>query len=82
MDKIEIGDEAEDRITGFRGIVVCESLWLHGCRRLSIQPQKMKDGKPVDICTFDEPQVKLIKKSKVGKGSQETGGPRPEPMRR
>lgn len=60
MIRIELGDRAKDRITGFEGIVVAEMAWLFGCRRLTLQPEALKDGKPVDRQTFDEPEVERI----------------------
>lgn len=80
--RIELGDEAKDSITGFSGIVIGDTTWLHGCRRLTVQPKTLKDGKPLDPLSFDEPQLVLVKKKAVAPGSRETGGPRPEPRRR
>ena len=80
MHKIKLGDRAKDKMTGFAGIVVAETQWLHGCRRLTIQPEKLKDGKVVESMTFDEPQLQLVKTNAFN-GSHDTGGPRPEPQR-
>lgn len=78
---IHLGDEAKDTITGFQGIVVAITEWLYGCRRMMLQPGKLtKDGAPSEAKTFDEPQIKLVK-ARAHKGTQETGGPRPEPER-
>lgn len=79
--RIELGDIAADKITGFEGVVIGDTKWLHGCRRLTLQPKKMHDGKPVDATSFDEPQLKLVKKAVV-ETTAETGGPAPEPKRR
>jgi len=78
--KIINGDIARDKITGLTGVVVCESLWLNGCRRLTIQPQKLKDGKTAESETFDEFQLEIVKRQVI-EGRNETGGPRPEPKR-
>lgn len=81
-EKLNLGDVAKDTISGYEGVVVCVATWLHGCRRITIQPLKLnKDGAPHDGFTFDEPQLKLIKRAKVPKGDDTTGGPRPEPRR-
>jgi hypothetical protein len=79
-DKIELGDIARDTITGFRGVVVCEMKWLHGCKRFALQPQELKDGKPIETQSFDEPQLELVSK-RAAAGTSHTGGPRPEPER-
>ena len=79
---IKLGDLAKDSISGFEGIVVADCLWLHGCRRLTIQPQKLHDGKPIDAQTFDELQLGLVKAKNHKPLSILTGGPRPEPVKR
>jgi len=79
--RIELGDVARDTMTGFEGVVTGEHKYLHGCVRMTLQPVKLdKDGKVADGVTFDEPQLKLIK-SKAHVGTNDTGGPRPEPTR-
>lgn len=79
-DQIELGDIAKDSITGFEGVVTCVAQWLHGCRRLTLQPQELRDGKPVETSSFDEPQLVLVAKQAAA-ASNETGGPRPEPSK-
>jgi hypothetical protein len=81
MSAIKLGDVAKDTITGFTGVVVAATKWLHGCERLTLQPQSLHEGKPVESQTFDLPQLELVA-AKVAKGTDETGGPRPEPVRR
>jgi len=77
---IGLGDTARDTITGFTGVVICEAKWLHGCRRLTLQPRELKDGKPVEMQTFDEPQLAKIA-APPSATTGHTGGPRPEPTR-
>ena len=72
--KLDLGDEAEDIFTGFKGIIVNRSQWIHSCNTYGIQPKQLKDGKPQDKQWFDEPQLKIIKK-KVVKTKRRTGGP-------
>lgn len=81
----KLGDKVRDTITGLTGIVVCEARWLHGCRRLTIQPQELKDGAPVAFSTFDELQLELVEDrsamfERLNPSSvQDKGGPGPEP---
>lgn len=78
---INLGDVARDTITGFTGVVIAETKWLHGCRRYTLQPKELnKDGMPYDGVSFDEPQLVLVQE-KAAKGTSDTGGPRPEPTR-
>lgn len=58
---IELGSRVKDRITGIVGIAVSQTDWLFQCRRIGIQPEKLKeDGSPLDIVWVDEPQVEVI----------------------
>ena len=77
---IELGDKVRDRMTGFAGIAVGIHHWLYGCTRISVQPEKLKDGKPVDPQVFDEPQLEVLKKKNflkvVPRKTDDPGGPR------
>lgn len=77
MDKFQLGDIVKDTVTGYQGVVMCRTDWLHGCTRYGLQPTKLdKDGKPQDTIMFDEPQLVLVKAKKVERQTS-TGGPRP-----
>lgn len=78
---IALGDIARDTLTGFEGVVVAKTNWLHGCTRWTLQPRKLEKGKLQETQSFDEPQLELVKKAVVATTSA-TGGPRSEPMRR
>lgn len=79
--EIKLGDVAKDTITGFTGVVICVSKWLHGCRRFTLQPQQLdKDGRVLASASFDEPQIVLVT-PQAAAGTSNTGGPRPEPSR-
>jgi hypothetical protein len=80
--QIRLGDVARDGISGFEGVVVARTEWLHNCVRLTIQPQTLHDGKPIDAFSFDEPQCLLVKETGAYTSEARTGGPRPEPNRR
>jgi hypothetical protein len=82
MNAITLGDVARDSITGFEGVVVCVSECLHGCRRFTLQPKALHDGKPVEPASFDEPQLVLVFNHGMRREPDKTGGPRPEPTRR
>ena len=88
---LNLGDRVRDRITKFEGIVTGKTEWLMGCNRVCIQPEKLKDGKPVDRLSFDEILCVLLKRAvinsdgtsgvKVPAKKSSTGGPQPEPTR-
>lgn len=79
IEMIKLGDKAKDRVTGLVGVVVAETFWLNGCHRLTIQPQELKDGKPVDTSCFDIEELELVEKNVVAKKPEDrvTNGPMP-----
>lgn len=72
--KLDLGDEVEDIITGFRGVVVCRSQWLHNCNTYGVKSKELKEGKPMETQHFDEPQLEVLAK-KIVKEKRDTGGP-------
>lgn len=62
MDEIELGDKVQDTVSGLVGVIVCETRWLHGCVRVTIQPPLDKEGKVPGSYTVDKPQARLISK--------------------
>jgi hypothetical protein len=78
--KIELGSKVKDKVTGFTGIVVARSEWLYGCRRYTVQADKLSDGKPGDGQGFDEDALQVLKAAEPHK-VKDTGGPQPTPSR-
>lgn len=89
---MKVGDLLRDQITGLQGVAICRTEWLHGCIRWTLQPRELKDGKPVDSCTFDQEQLELVQtalqmaqadeaKGKAALNPGGTGGDRPDPKR-
>jgi hypothetical protein len=77
---INLGDKVKDTVTGFTGIAIARTTWLHGCDRITVQPPLGKDGKHPDNFTFDEKQLVLVKSGVVKTESNKpstarTGGP-------
>jgi len=56
----ELGREAEDIITGFRGIIIGRCEYLFGCNTIGIAPRTLKDGKRIDTEWFDEGRIRII----------------------
>jgi hypothetical protein len=79
--EITLGSKVQDRITGLEGIAVCRSIWLNGCVRVTVQPQELKDGRPVDSYTCDEPDLTEVAEG-VPDSADDIHGPRPDPVRR
>lgn len=78
---IELGDRVRDPVTGFSGIAVCITTYLHGCIRIGVQPEKPVDGRIVDPQYLDQVQLELVKKT-VHVSQVLTVGPKPAPETR
>lgn len=63
-ERVKLGEEYEDHITGFRGVATGRFEFLHGCVRVMLEGQQ--DGKPEEF-TVDEQRLRTPK------------GDRPEP---
>jgi len=80
--KFALGELVKDRVTGFSGVVVCQSTYLTGCLRYSIQSQKLEKGVPTDWVQLDEDQLVSLKKNIDLKVKTPAGPPRFEAERR
>jgi hypothetical protein len=60
-NKIILGCEAKDRITGFQGIITGHAKYLTGCDQYIIQPKcEDSNGKYPEANWFDEGRIELI----------------------
>lgn len=80
-NNIKLGDEVKDRVTGFRGIAIGITEWLNGCIRITIQPQKLDKGKPVETQCFDWEQLEVVQPLRIARKTAPTGGPMPSVQR-
>lgn len=80
-DKINLGEEVEDTITGYTGIVVAITYWINGCTRCGIQSTELEKGLPQEPQWIDAPQLEVIKKAENPKSKSQNrpGGPKPSP---
>lgn len=78
-DAVKLGDKVKDRVTGLTGIVVARTDWLNGCIRMMVQPQELKDGKPVETSCFDIEELVLIEANALSPKPERkrTNGPMP-----
>jgi len=77
----ELGKKAKDKITGFSGILTARVEYLTGCNRYAVQPQELKDGKPIESMYFDEAQIEIISEGITPKDVQgeKNGACSPDP---
>lgn len=69
MDNM-MGKEAQDKITGIKGIIVGKCQYLFGCTQYGIAPKASKDGKRIDTEWFDEGRIEVIGKGVAPKSVQ------------
>jgi len=74
--KVELGDEVECKITGFKGVINGQSQWLTGCDKVSVQSPLQQDGKYGESLWLDAAAVKIIKKGKVKPEHVQESGPK------
>lgn len=72
--KFNLGDEVRERITGYAGVVLARTHWLHNCNTYGVKSHELKDGKPIDAIWFDEPSLELLE-AKTMTPKRTTGGP-------
>jgi len=72
---VNLGDKVRDVVTGLTGIAVGRTQYLQGCARIAVQPQELKDGKPVEASWFDEPQLEVVEVGAIKPKGEKPGGP-------
>lgn len=75
---VGLGDRADDRITGFQGVVVGRCEYITGCRQVCLQPPAI-DGELKGSHWFDESRVEYVgpayRPEQFLSESVEAGGP-------
>lgn len=65
MSKFNLGDKVKDRVTQFEGVIITRDEWFGGNTRFDVQPQKLKDEKPIESYAFDQGQLELVSEKAV-----------------
>lgn len=80
---IQLGSKVRDSISGLSGIATGRATFLYGCVRVLIEPQELKDGKPIDPVWFDEQRVEVVEEKAPVVSADSTpgipGGPQKDP---
>jgi len=81
MEKVKLGQEVKDRITGFKGIATSRTTYLQGCERIGVSPPVDKEGKLPEPESFDEPDLIVLSEGVLPreKPNRQNGGPRQTP---
>ena len=75
MNNIKLGTQVRDTITGFEGVAIARTTWLHGCARVTVQPKELRNGTPIESQVFDELQLEKVRKKPVSSSDDRIGGP-------
>ena len=62
--KFELGLQAKDIVTGFKGTIASRIQFLTGCNRYCIEGKSKSGGKPINI-HIDENAIELTKGKKI-----------------
>jgi hypothetical protein len=60
-----LGLKAQDKVTGFKGVITSISFDLYGCVQAVVNPGTDKTGKPVDSHWFDVSRLKVTSTTPV-----------------
>jgi hypothetical protein len=78
IDAFQFRDVVRDTVTGFTGVVVARTEWLNGCVRMLVQPQELKDSRPIEADWVDVQQLELVHAGPKTEVSP-AGGPQKDP---
>lgn len=74
--KFELGAEARDVVTGFKGVILYRVEHLTGCDGYGLQPKIDEKGEVPEVKQFDENRLEII-----GSGVKIANSAKPEPVR-
>lgn len=77
--KIKLGRNYRDTLTGFEGRAVARHEWENGCVRYTLESAELHDGKLVEQ-TFDEQRLESVS-GRAPRATAKAGGPRSAPSR-
>lgn len=77
---LNLGDLAQDTLTGFSGLIVATNQNISGCDQIALQPP-LSDGKFEDVRWFDIERIALLEERKVRFTDRRTGADTTPPSR-
>lgn len=78
---MKIGQEAVDKITGFKGIIIGKCEYISGCTQYLVQPKVKKGGEYVSGRWIDEDRPEATKAKPVNLTVQTNGPDLPAPLK-
>jgi hypothetical protein len=80
VEKIELGQEVKDRITGFTGFAIGHCEYISGCNQTLVQPP-MKGKDFVDSRWIDDDRLQVTKTKPISLKVTNPGFDKPAPRR-
>lgn len=63
---VKLGQKVKDLVTGFEGVAASIHTYMHGCRRIGVEPTHTDEkGKPIEVRLFDEHRVEIIEDQEI-----------------
>jgi len=66
---IELGDKVRDPITGFVGVAVAKTEYIHACDEITVQSSVNEKGEVPEEKGFDLPRLDLLKREFIASGA-------------
>lgn len=78
---MKIGQEAIDKITGFKGIITGKVEYISGCKQYILAPKVKENGEFVDSHWFDEDRLEVTGAKEISLKSQTPGPDKAAPCK-
>jgi hypothetical protein len=54
---IKLGSKVKDSLTGFKGLATAKTVWLSGNVNITIEPEELFEGKPIQPHAFESDRI-------------------------
>ena len=82
MEKIKLGGEYKDKITGFAGVATGYVKYITGCNQVLLAPKVKKGGDRPDASWFDEQRLTQVGRKVIVVDNSDARGFDAEPPKR
>lgn len=70
-----MGKEAQDKLTGLKGIIVAVGEYYNGCVQYLVKPAEIKDGKRIEGEWIDREFLEILGQKLTRENVKPAGGP-------
>lgn len=65
MFKFEVGVQAKDKLTGYKGLITGRCDYITGCNQYLLQPKGKNNAEYPKSTWFDENRIEVLKSKKI-----------------